>query len=81
MKIECDLDLEHQGRHYRLRSAEGEDRPVLDFHIPGGTALLAVLQQAYQLRRHWGTALRWLPRPLEVRVWLRGRKVTHWSWL
>jgi hypothetical protein len=54
---------------------------VLDFHVPGGTALLAVLQQAYQFRRHWGAALRWLPRPLEVRVWLRGRRTTSWSWL
>ena len=80
MTLECDLELENAGQRYRVVSASGADHTTLDLHVPGGTALLNLLRQSYTLRWWWPQALRALPRPLKLRVWLRGRRVSQWSW-
>lgn len=79
MKVDCDLELEHEGRCYRLRSVKGCDKAAFDLIVPGATALLDLLRQAYTLRKTGSLALQWLPGPFEVRIWLRDRLVTTWS--
>lgn len=73
MILECDLELEHHGHHYRLTSQPSTaGRPVLDLRLESMVALLPLARQA----RNFNRLAAHLPKGLcEIHVWVGKRRL------